>query len=200
MRHLAGRFFAALVPIGPPDADERWAEERLLPGEQALWRRMSGSDRRHAVGVARRTLVDLAGDHLAGAEEPADGIARGVVAAALLHDVGKVEAGLGTWARAGITFAGMAFGRERLVEWSGVGDPEAGGPPTPTPPPTPIGGRSWRRRIGLYLCHDRVGAGLLSSAGSDPLTVAWAGEHHRPPERWTVSARVGAALKLADDD
>ena len=116
IRHLAGRFFAALVPIGPPDADERWAEEHLLPGEQALWRRMSGRDRRHAVGVARRTsLIWLATD-LAGAEEPADGVARGVVAAALLHDVGKVEAGLGTWARAGVTFAGMAFGRERLVE------------------------------------------------------------------------------------
>ena len=59
IRHLAGRFFDALVPIGPPDTDERWAEGHLLPGEQALWRRMSGPDRRHAVGVARRTIDDL---------------------------------------------------------------------------------------------------------------------------------------------
>ncbi len=36
---------------------------------------------------------------------------REVVAAALLHDVGKIEAGLGTWARAGVTFAAMAVGR-----------------------------------------------------------------------------------------
>jgi hypothetical protein len=82
----------------------------------------------------------------------------------------------------------MAFGRDQLVGWSGARSPE-----TATR-------RSWRRRIGLYLRHDSVGADLLSHAGSDPLTVAWAGEHHRPPERWTVDARVGAALKLADDD
>ena len=49
-------------------------------------------------------------------------------------------------------------------------------------------GRTWRRRIGLYLRHDGVGAELLDRAGSDPLTVAWAGEHHRPPERWSVDA------------
>jgi hypothetical protein len=181
IRHLAGRFFDALLPFGPPEADERWVDEHLLPGEQALWRRMSGPDRRHAVGVARRTVDDLSGP---------EGVGREVVAAALLHDVGKVEAGLGTWARAGVTFAGMAFGRERLVGWSGASacSREAGVRPT------------LRRRIGLYLRHDRVGAGLLADAGSDPLTVAWAGEHHRPQESWTVGARVGAALKLADDD
>ncbi len=67
-------------------------------------------------------------------------------------------------------------------------------------PPARFPGRAWRQRIGLYLRHDRVGAELLSEAGSDPLTVAWAGEHHRPPERWSVDARLGAALKLADDD
>ncbi len=115
---------------------------------------------------------------------------REVVAAALLHDVGKVEAGLGTWARAGVTFAGMAFGREQLVTWSGA-DP---GPQEPASRPT------WRRRIGLYFRHDGVGAELLDRAGSDPLTVAWAGEHHRPPARWSVEPRIGAALKLADDD
>jgi len=37
-------------------------------------------------------------------------------------------------------------------------------------------------------------------AGSDPLTVTWAREHHLPADRWTVPAAVGAALKAADDD
>ncbi len=59
--HLAGRFFGALLPFGPPQPDERWAEDHLLPGEQALWQRMSGPDRRHAIGVARRTVADLGG-------------------------------------------------------------------------------------------------------------------------------------------
>ena len=119
---------------------------------------------------------------------------RDVVAAALLHDVGKVKPALGTWARAGVTFAAMGTGRERtgpLVENHRRGD---------SPTRRRARRASWRSRIGLYLRHDAVGAELLSEAGSDPLTVAWAGEHHRPPQRWSVDARLGAALKLADDD
>jgi hypothetical protein len=188
--HLAGRFFGALLPIGPRPADEQWAEGHLLAGEDVLWRRMSGADRRHAVGVARRTVAEL------GPPSSNNGASRDVVAAALLHDVGKIEAGLGTWARAGVTVAAMATGRERLVDWSGAA--------TALPALEVDGhrghGRPWRQRVGLYLGHDRVGAGLLTDAGSDPLTVAWTAEHHRPPERWSVDARLGAALKVADDD
>ncbi len=188
MRHLAGRFFSALLPVGPRRADEHWAQENLLPGERSLWERMSGADRRHAVGVAHRTVAEL---QAPAGEQVAD---RDVVAAALLHDVGKIEAGLGTWARAGVTFAAMATGRDHLVSWSGAADPQSA---EPGPGARRV---SWRQRIGLYLSHDRVGAQLLSEAGSDPLTIAWAGDHHKPPERWTVDARLGAALKIADDD
>ena len=46
----------------------------------------------------------------------------------------------------------------------------------------------------------RLGGDLLELAGSDPLTVAWAREHHRPESEWTVDADVGGALKAADDD
>jgi hypothetical protein len=55
-------------------------------------------------------------------------------------------------------------------------------------------------RAGRYLCHDEIGAGLLAEASSDPLTVAWAREHHLPADRWTVPVDVGTALKAADDD
>jgi len=185
---LAGRFVGSLLPFGPPRADEQWAGEQLLPGEQRLWQRMSGADRRHAVGVARRTVADL--DQPVGERS----VGREVVAAALLHDVGKVEAALGTWARAGVTFAAMAVGREQLIGWSGAANPGAGLGAHRADRPR------LRPRIGLYLGHDRVGADLLSTAGSDPFTIAWAGEHHRPPERWSVDARLGDALKAADDD
>lgn len=87
----------------------------------------------------------------------------------------------------------MGTGREELVRWSRITD-------AAFTDPAPVPWRAWRSRIGLYLRHDAVGAELLSEAGSDPLTVAWAGEHHRPPQRWSVDARLGAALKLADDD
>ena len=48
--------------------------------------------------------------------------------------------------------------------------------------------------------HPRLGADLLGMAGSAPLTVAWAAEHHLPPEDWTVPRPIGEALKAADDD
>ena len=37
-------------------------------------------------------------------------------------------------------------------------------------------------------------------AGSDPLTEAWAREHHLPESDWTVDLDIGRALKDADDD
>jgi putative nucleotidyltransferase with HDIG domain len=137
-------------------ADEAWAIAQLTPGEQALWARMSDPDRRHAVGVARAVASDE----------------RAVTAAALLHDVGKIESGLGTVARVGATIAGAVRGRDR---W-------------------------WGGRVGAYLHHDELGATLLDRAGSDALTIAWAREHHLPPERWTVPREIGLVLKAADDD
>lgn len=105
------------------------------------------------------------------------------MAAALLHDVGKVESGLGTFSRVGVTLAAIAVGRGRLVG-SSASAPAA----------------SVRGKLRLYLTHDQVGAELLRRAGSDEFTVAWAGEHHIPPERWHVDRRLGHALKTADGD
>src|SRR5262245_64198928 len=130
---------------------------------------MSGPDRRHAVGVARRTSSAL--------PPP---VARPILAAALLHDVGKISSGIGPFRRAVSTLAGMAVSRNTAA----ASQSRSG----------PVG------RAGRYLCHDAIGADLLATAGSDPLTVAWAREHHLPPDRWTVPTTVGEALKLADDD
>jgi hypothetical protein len=175
MRHLAGRFFGALSPAGPSTADERWAREHLLPAECDLWQRMSGPDRRHAVGVAREAVELLA----RAGEDPR----REILAAALLHDVGKVEAHLGALARTVVTIAATLLGRMRLDLSS---DRMAAG--------------GWPARAGLYLTHDRVGGALLRDAGSDPLTIAWAEQHHRKPEQWTIGRQIGALLKSADGD
>ena len=130
--------------------------DTLLPGEQALWARMSAPDRRHAVGVARQVALTLGSS----AERP-------VLAAALLHDVGKVDSDLSTVARAFATVVNRQAGNSRFAR---------------------------------YRRHDLIGADLLISAGSDPLTVAWAREHHRSSDRWTLPARLSSALKAADDD
>ncbi|HMC40906.1 MAG TPA: hypothetical protein VKI19_14670 [Acidimicrobiales bacterium] len=171
-RHLATRFFGALDPRGPEPDEEEWALSWLVPGEQQLWRRMSGPDRRHAAGVARETA------RLLGDPPPP----REVMASALLHDVGKVASGLGTFPRVAVTVAAIGLGRERLV--GGDGRPQEG----------------WRLKVSAYLTHDRIGADLLQEAGSHPTTVAWAAEHHLPAEQWSLPRPVADALKAADGD
>ena len=163
--HLARRFAGSLSPLPLRAADDAWARAQLLPGEQALWARMSRADRKHSAGVAR-----LVADRL-GARAT-----RPVLAAALLHDVGKVESGLGTFGRVLATL----LGRRRTHGW---GD-ESG----------------LRGRIGRYLHHDEAGARLLEEAGADPLTSAWAREHHRVEGSWTIPVEVGRILRDADDD
>ena len=167
--HLVRRFFGSLWPGGPPAAEEAWVETVLLPSEAALWRTMSGADRRHAVGVAHR--VERALGHEA---------TRPVVAAALLHDVGKVESGLGTYGRVIATISAKVAGRDMATTWRRQ--------------------RGFARRVGLYLHHDRIGGDLLELAGSDSLTVAWTREHHRPEAEWSVPTPLAEALKAADDD
>lgn len=166
--HLVRRFLGSLSPRPIAPGDERWAREQLLVAEQELWDRMPLADRKHAAGVARE--VDR---RLRGAD-------RAVLAAALLHDVGKIKAGLGTGGRVAATLLGAVSDRERVPKWA-----EAPG----------VGGR-----IGRYLRHDAIGAELLEAAGSAPDTVTWAREHHLPPERWTLPGEVADALAAADDD
>lgn len=167
--HLVRRFLGSLRPGGPSAADQAWIAGVLLPGELALWGRMSGPDRRHAAGVAREVERLLAEE----ATPP-------VLAAALLHDVGKVEAGLRTYGRVIATMCGAVAGRETAHTWRK--------------------GKGFTRRVGLYLMHAELGADLLALAGSDALTVAWAREHHLPSDGWTVPRHLGDALKAADDD
>ena len=167
--HLTKRFFASLWPAGPSGTAEAWVVSVLTTDEQRLWRRMSRADRRHAVGVARKVERSL-GDH---ATKP-------VLAAALLHDVGKVSAGLGTYGRIVATLAGAAAGRTMADAWTQ--------------------GKGFTRKVGLYLRHPALGADMLALAGSDPLTVTWAREHHLPQEEWTLPPAIAHALKDADDD
>lgn len=167
--HLARRFLGSLSPLPLRPADDAWARSQLLPSEASLWDRMARSDRKHAVGVARR----VAGQLGPAAERP-------VIAAALLHDVGKIDARLGTFGRVFATLVGTVADRDQVRHWQRQ--------------------KGLTRRIGLYLRHDAVGGDLLELAGSDPLTVAWARQHHRPAGRWSVPETIGTALRDADDD
>ena len=167
--HLVRRFFGSLRPGGPGHDAEAWVAERLLPREQELWRRMRAPDRRHAHGVARRVERALGQE-----------ATRPVLAAALLHDVGKTDSGLRTYGRVVATLSGKLAGADMAHVWRTS--------------------RGFTRRVGLYLLHADLGGDQLELAGSDPLTVAWAREHHLPEESWSVPVDIGRALKDADDD
>jgi len=92
--HLVARFVTSLSPTPPSVDDEMWADDHLLDGERALWVQLSNQDRRHSVAVARRFV-----ERRPGASGPE-------IAGALLHDVGKIECGLGTFGRVLATLVG----------------------------------------------------------------------------------------------
>lgn len=105
---------------------------------------------------------------------------RPVLAAALLHDCGKTVSGLGTYGRVVATLSVKLAGQDQALAWRET--------------------RGFTRRVGLYALHPELGADLLGLAGSAPLTVAWAAEHHLPSDQWTVPLAIGEALRAADDD
>jgi hypothetical protein len=92
--HLAARFVTSLPPTPPSVDDEVWVDEHLLAGERALWVQLSNQDRRHSAAVARRFVR----------QRPT--ATRAEIAGAILHDVGKIECGLGTFGRVVATLVG----------------------------------------------------------------------------------------------
>jgi hypothetical protein len=173
-RHLTRRFVGAIRPGGPNRRDTAWAEAVLAPTEHELWARMANHDRRHSIAVARR--VERA---LAGTVEARD---QRWITAALLHDVGKLDAGLSVVGRVGATFAGALAGHELAEAWSAK--------------------RGVTRKFGLYLRHAEIGETRLRVIGARQEAALWAGAHHDRTAWGTLGFPEGVvtALDEADDD
>jgi hypothetical protein len=169
--HLISRFLGSLRPGGPSVSERAWVAQHLQPAELEIWSRMPGPDRRHSAAVARRVEQQLGPS----SERP-------VLAAALLHDCGKLASGLRTPGRVMATVLAAILGRDevRSRTWSERGWP--------------------RRRVGMYWRHPELGAAMLEDAGSAAFTVRWALEHHRPPSQCTLDPVLAGALRDADDD
>jgi hypothetical protein len=99
--HLTRRFAGSLSRREPDLADTTWVDAQLLDSEQLLWHRMTPADRRHSIAVAKR-FQSLGGPW-----------SREEMAGALLHDVGKIESGLGTFVRVIATIVGPRTPRFR---------------------------------------------------------------------------------------
>ena len=172
--HLAGRFFGALSWRAPAPDDLAWVTSLLTADELAVWSRQPAHDRRHSVAVARGVEAALAGtEH---ADDPR------WMEAALLHDVGKVDARLGVLGRVGATLAGAAAGHDMADAWSQR--------------------RGITRRVGLYLRHPEIGADRIRRCGGSEEAARWAAVHQTPARHAEAGlpAAVVAALAAADDD
>ncbi|MYJ97811.1 MAG: HD domain-containing protein [Acidimicrobiaceae bacterium] len=172
--HLTRRFFAALTNRGPDETDRVWVESVLSAREYALWARQYPPDRRHSASIARQVERRLVGEPASGEDT------RWVLASALLHDIGKIEADLGTWGRVFATVIAKTVGSERVRRWAHDD--------------------GYRGRVGSYLRHPAIGAELLRGAQSDPRTIAWAAEHHQRPDKWTVPVEFAQVLHEFDND
>lgn len=156
------QFWHALrAPLDPGVPQEALAW--LTPGELALFQAMSPAGRRHGAAVARTLLAW-------GYRE------RPLLAAALLHDVGKEgEPRLRLWHRVAIVLL-SAFWPQALP-W--------------------LARHPWGGAFRAHLTHAEVGAQKAREAGADPLTVDLIRRHHEPPEG--PAASLHAALWQADE-
>jgi hypothetical protein len=173
LANLLRRQWDALTRARATAADRAWAASLLQPNELALWRRLSAHDQHHSIEVARGVLRRLAGTPYAG-----DGRWLG---AALLHDVGKVVAGLSLPERVLATLVGKLVRVSTAQRWAASADGPA-------------------RRLGLYLRHGQAGAEAIRAAGGREEIAAWAEVHQELPcpQLSVVPDPVARALSASD--
>jgi len=160
------QFFQALLARAPEEEVEQ-AIRILTPEAQALFRRQAIQDQRHALEVYH-TL------------RQADHTNPQLLAAALLHDVGKAAARLPPWRRAVIVLLNHLA--PRLLTRLSQGEP---------------GG--WRHAFVVHARHPEVGACWAQEAGCSPLTVALIRRHRdKLAGGGTEQDRLLAALQAAD--
>ena len=106
---------------------------------------------------------------------------RDLLAAALLHDVGKTVAPLRLWERVSVVLV-ERFAPRLAAEWADI---PAGGT-------VPVG---VRRGLVVSRHHPAWGADLAAQAGASPRTVAWIRQHHDP-----VVERDPLLMALQDAD
>jgi len=147
-RYRVYQFFRSLLPR-PLDADDRRILEATLPSAgRSLFATMSRNDQRHSLTVYRLLRARGCAD--------AD-----LLAAALLHDVGKGGGRVPLWARPLVVLL-RRFAPEKLDQLSETPD-------------------SWWRRPFYYARrHAGIGADLAAQVGLSARAVEMIRTHHQP--------------------
>lgn len=164
------RQFWRLLRARPlPENAWRDIKDVLSPAELALFRRQSAGDCAHGFRVMK-TLKD------AGETD------RRLLAAALLHDLGKSLMDTTTLDRV-VGALGEQLFPERATRWGMAS------------------GQDWRRPFVIRQQHARWGADLASNAGSQTMTVNLIRHHQDPPEKMNEeeARRLLAKLQWADN-
>ena len=169
LAYRSRQFWNALLTPPRKVAGELLAPH-LSPALTDLFWRMQPSEQAHAWKVLQRLQAD-------GHADP------DLLAAALLHDVGKSLAPLSVWDRVGI----VLFKRFR------VGSDKSGKRP---------GGRGLRRALRVAAGHPAWGADLAAEAGAGPLTVELIRRHQEDftPHPGSAVDELLRALQSADDE
>lgn len=173
-RYRVRQFFRALTAQVSEEELEQ-AACILTPASLTLFHSMAAQDQRHALEVCR-TLIR------AGHTDSQ------LLAAALLHDVGKAAARLSLWQRATIVFL-ERFAPRFLARLS---QSESRGYALSLP-------KGWRRSFIVHTRHPEIGARWAEEAGCPPLTVALIRRHQdRLGDCRTEEDQLLAALQAAD--
>ncbi|MFM8320538.1 MAG: HD domain-containing protein [Chloroflexota bacterium] len=143
------RQFLAALRAAPGAADLEQLREALSPPLLDLFCSMQAGEQAHSLQVYRRLRAD-------GAANPH------LLAAALLHDVGKTRSPLRLWQRAAVVLA-QALIPARARRW-GQGHPHG-----------------WKRPFVTAAQHPAWGAEQAAAAGAAPLVVALIRRHQDPP-------------------
>jgi len=164
--YRASQFVQALL-AQPAAADARLAADHLPPALQPLYHSMNRAEQSHALAVLRALLRQ-------GQTDP------DLLAAALLHDVGKTRSPLRLLDRVLVVLAQRLAPAAAQV-WS------TGAP------------RGWRRPFVVAAQHADWGGGILEQAGASPRLVDLVRRHHMSlPPCGGEAGRLLGALQTAD--
>jgi hypothetical protein len=146
-RYRVYQFFRSLLPRPLDDDDRRILEATLSSAGRALFATMSRNDQRHSLTVYRSLLAR-------GCED-AD-----LLAASLLHDVGKGGGRVPLWARPPVVLL-HRFAPDTLERISSAPDPW------------------WQRPFYYARRHAAIGADLAAQVGLSPRAVEMIRTHHQ---------------------
>ena len=165
------QFFGALT-ARTDKQDEQTLTPVLTLSQQDLFRRMPTNDQRHSLNVCR--TLRQAG-HTEGTPE-----GKALLAAALLHDVGKSQGRIWLWHRVAIVL--LERWAPRALDRLSSGKPQG-----------------WRQGFVVHRQHPEVGAQWAERAGCSPLTVTLIRRHQEPlDETLCEENQLLAALQQAD--